>query len=111
MNTRGYVIVTASYWALTLTDGALRMLVTLYFHQLGYTSLDLALLFLLYEFCGILTNLLGGWLAARLGLRVTLLAGLWLQVAALLMLSFVQPTWTLVLSVGYVMAAQALGYR
>ena len=108
MNTRGYVIVTASYWALTLTDGALRMLVTLYFHQLGYTSLDLALLFLLYEFCGILTNLFGGWLAARLGLRVTLLAGLWLQVAALLMLSFVQPTWTLVLSVGYVMAAQAL---
>ena len=108
MNTRGYVIVTASYWALTLTDGALRMLVTLYFHQLGYTSLDLALLFLLYEFCGILTNLLGGWLAARLGLRVTLLAGLWLQVVALLMLSFVQPTWTLVLSVGYVMAAQAL---
>jgi predicted MFS family arabinose efflux permease len=108
MNTRGYAIVTASYWALTLTDGALRMLVTLYFHQLGYSALDLALLFLLYEFCGIVTNLLGGWLATRLGLRVTLLSGLGLQVIALLMLSFVQPTWALVLSVSYVMAAQAL---
>lgn len=108
MNTRGYAIVTASYWALTLTDGALRMLVTLYFHQLGYSPFDLALLFLLYEFCGIVTNLLGGWLGTRLGLRVMLLSGLGLQVIALLMLSFVQATWALVLSVSYVMVAQAL---
>ncbi|SVB95276.1 uncharacterized protein METZ01_LOCUS248130 [marine metagenome] len=108
MNTRGYAIVTASYWALTLTDGALRMLVTLYFHQLGYSPFDLALLFLLYEFCGIVTNLLGGWLGTRLGLRVMLLSGLGLQVIALLMLSFVQATWALALSVSYVMVAQAL---
>ena len=71
---RNYAIVTAAYWAFTLTDGALRMLVLLHFHELGYTPVQLAFLFLLYEFFGIVTNLVGGWLAARTGLRVTLVA-------------------------------------
>ena len=73
---RNYVIVTAAYWAFTLTDGALRMLVLLHFNQLGYTPVQLAFLFLLYEFFGIVTNLVGGWLAARTGLRLTLVLGL-----------------------------------
>ena len=67
---RNYVLVTAAYWAFTLTDGALRMLVLLHFHELGYTPVELAFLFLFYEFFGVVTNLVGGWLAARLGLRV-----------------------------------------
>ena len=33
-----YGIVTANYWAFTLTDGALRMLVVFHFHALGYSS-------------------------------------------------------------------------
>ena len=67
---RNYAIVTAAYWAFTLTDGALRMLVLLHFNQLGYTPVQLAFLFLLYEFFGIVTNLVGGWLAARDGTAV-----------------------------------------
>ena len=43
------------------------MLVVFHFHQLGYTSLEIAFLFLFYEFFGILTNLYGGWLGARFG--------------------------------------------
>ena len=39
-----YGIVTANYWAFTLTDGALRMLVVFHFHQLGYTTLELSLI-------------------------------------------------------------------
>jgi MFS family permease len=105
---RNYVLVTFAYWAFTLTDGALRMLVLLHFHELGYTPVQLAFLFLFYEFFGVVTNLLGGWLAARLGLKFTLLSGLALQIAALGMLSFVAPAWTKALSVMYVMAAQAL---
>jgi predicted MFS family arabinose efflux permease len=101
---RHYLVVTGSYWAFTLTDGALRMLVVLYFHQLGYTPLAIAMLFLFYEFFGIVTNLLGGWLGARLGLNLTMHLGIGLQIVALLMLT-VEPT---LLSVGYVMAAQAL---
>ncbi|HEY1599226.1 MAG TPA: organoarsenical effux MFS transporter ArsJ [Pirellulales bacterium] len=108
MDLRNYALVTASYWGFTLTDGALRMLVLLHFHQLGYTPVNLAFLFLLYEFFGILTNLFGGWIGSRFGLRLTLFAGLAIQVAALVMLSFVSPAWAAWLSVAYVMTAQAL---
>lgn len=99
-----YSMVTANYWVFTLTDGALRMLVLLFFHQLGYSPLQIAMLFLLYELFGIITNLLGGWLGAHLGLKVTMNLGLALQIIALLMLA-VDPSW---LSVVYVMIAQAL---
>ena len=108
MNTKSYAIVTASYWGFTLTDGALRMLVLLHFHSLGFSPLKLAFLFLLYEFCGVLTNLLGGWVGSRIGLKVTLYTGLALQIIALLMLSMVNPQWAMSLSVSYVMASQAL---
>ena len=64
---RNYVLVTGAYWADTLTDGAMRMLVLFYFNRLGYTPLQVALLFLFYEFFGVVTNLVGGWLAARSG--------------------------------------------
>ena len=99
-----YAIITASYWAFTLTDGALRMLVVLYFRQLGYSPLEIATLFIFYEFFGIVTNLVGGWLAARLGLAATLFIGLLLQIIALSML-LVDPV---LLTVPYVMVAQAL---
>ena len=102
---RNYSIVTAAYWALTLTDGALRMLVLLHFNQLGYTPVQLAFLFLLYEFFGIVTNLVGGWLAARLGLKATLFMGLGTQIVALSLLAFAPESW---LVVPYVMASQAL---
>ena len=105
---RNYALVTLAYWAFTLTDGALRMLVLLHFHELGYSPVELAFLFVLYELFGVVTNLLGGWIAARLGLRVTLFAGLALQIVALAMLSLLAPTWSKALSVAYVMGAQAL---
>ncbi|MDA1077166.1 MAG: MFS transporter, partial [Proteobacteria bacterium] len=101
---RQYAIMTGSYWAFTLTDGALRMLVILYFHQLGYSPLDIAWLFVFYELFGMVTNLLGGWVALRLGLAATLITGLFLQVGALTMLMVDDG----LLSVGYVMFAQAL---
>jgi predicted MFS family arabinose efflux permease len=105
---RNYALVTGAYWGFTLTDGALRMLVLLHFHRLGYSPVQLAFLFLLYEFFGIVTNLLGGWLAARSGLRITLLGGLLLQIVALVLLSALDAGWPQALSVAWVMAAQAL---
>ncbi|TNF33156.1 MAG: MFS transporter [Gammaproteobacteria bacterium] len=101
---RNYLIVTGGYWAFTLTDGAIRMLVVLYFHLLGYSPLEVAMLFLFYEFFGIVTNLLGGWLGSRIGLNLTMHIGMGLQVFALAML-MVPDAW---LSVVYVMLAQAL---
>ncbi len=105
---RNYCLVTAAYWAFTLTDGALRMLVLLHFHTLGYSPLQIAFLFLFYEFFGVVTNLVGGWVGSRLGLNVTLWAGLGLQVIALGMLALLSPDWPVAASVAYVMAAQAL---
>lgn len=101
---RQYALVTGNYWAFTLTDGALRMLVVLHFHQLGYGPLQIALLFLFYEFFGVVTNLVGGWLGARIGLNRTMNIGLGLQIAALAMLA-VPGGW---LTVPWVMAAQAV---
>jgi len=105
---RNYVTVTAAYWAFTLTDGALRMLVLLHFNQLGYTPVQLAFLFLLYEFFGIVTNLVGGWIASRTGVRFTLVLGLVLQVVALGLLALLNRSWGTALSVAYVMGCQAL---
>jgi len=60
------------------------------------------MLFLFYEFFGIVTNLIGGWLGARIGLNLTMRIGMGLQVVALTMLTVPE------LSVAYVMLAQAL---
>ncbi|MEQ1727750.1 MAG: organoarsenical effux MFS transporter ArsJ [Vicinamibacterales bacterium] len=105
---RNYVTVTAAYWAFTLTDGALRMLVLLHFNQLGYAPVRLAFLFLLYEFFGIVTNLVGGWVASRTGVRATLVSGLALQAGALGLLALLSPAWGAAASVAWVMGCQAL---
>ncbi len=99
-----YLVITGNYWAFTLTDGALRMLVVLYFHQLGYSPLNIAMLFLFYEIFGVITNLIGGWLGARLGLNKTMNIGLALQIIALVMLTVPAEMLTII----YVMVAQAL---
>ncbi|SEG01830.1 hypothetical protein SAMN04488045_1552 [Thalassococcus halodurans] len=101
-----YIAVTAAYWAFMLTDGALRMLVLLHFHTLGFSPVQLAYLFVLYEIAGVVTNLCAGWIAARFGLTSTLYAGLSLQVVALLALSQLDPNWGIGLSVAFVMAVQ-----
>jgi hypothetical protein len=101
-----YVAVTAAYWAFMLTDGALRMLVLLHFHSLGFSPVQLAYLFVLYEIAGVVTNLSAGWIAARFGLASTLYAGLSLQVVALLALAQLDPSWAVGASVAFVMLVQ-----
>ncbi|MEY8193882.1 MAG: organoarsenical effux MFS transporter ArsJ [Cycloclasticus sp.] len=100
---RQYLVITANYWAFTLSDGALRMLVLLYFHGLGYSPFEVAMLFVFYEAFGVITNLVGGWLAARLGLNKTMNTGLALQLFALSMLLVPSS----MLNMGWVMVAQA----
>ncbi|MGB1885680.1 MAG: organoarsenical effux MFS transporter ArsJ [Paracoccaceae bacterium] len=103
-----YIAVTAAYWAFMLSDGALRMLVLLHFHTLGFSPVQLAYLFVLYEIAGIITNLSAGWIAARFGLSSTLYAGLALQIIALVALLQLSTDWTIWASVAYVMFAQGL---
>ena len=103
-----YAAVTGAYWAFMLTDGALRMLVLLHFNRLGFTPIQLAYLFLLYEIAGVVTNLSAGWIAARFGLTSTLYAGLALQIGALLALAQLDPSWAVGASVIFVMAVQGV---
>jgi hypothetical protein len=105
---RAYGAVTAAYWAFMLTDGALRMLVLLHFNALGFSPIQLAWLFLLYELAGIATNLAAGWLAARFGLAATLYGGLALQIGALAALAQLDPGWGVAASVVFVMAVQGV---
>ena len=103
-----FFIITFSYWFFMLTDGALRMLVLLHFHTLGFTALQLAYLFLLYEFFGMVTNLTAGWIAKKIGLNITLYSGLFLQILSLLLLTQIDKNWSITLSVIFVMATQGL---
>jgi MFS family permease len=103
-NLRDYAVVTASYWAFTLTDGALRMLVLLFLHERGFSPLALATTFVLYELAGMVTNFVGGWLGARFGLATTLFAGLSLQIGACVLLAL-DPS---LLSVATVMTLQGV---
>jgi predicted MFS family arabinose efflux permease len=105
---RNYALVTAAYWGFTVTDGALRMLVLLYFHTIGYSPLEVAMLFLFYEIFGIVTNLFGGWIGSRFGVKLTLYGGIALQILALFLMTPVNESWTLALAVPYVMVAQAI---
>ncbi len=105
---RNYVIVTAAYWAFTLTDGALRMLVLFTFFKLGYSPFTLAFLFLLYEAAGILANMIGGWLASKFGIKRMLIVGLTTQIAGFLILSAMQPGWPSALLVTWVVMAQGI---
>lgn len=104
---RSYTLVTAAYWGFTLTDGALRMLVLLYFHELGYSPLQVATLFILYEFFGVVTNLIGGWIGTRTGLKLTLFSGLGVQIFALSMLALLPQSWPQWAAIAYVMGSQS----
>jgi MFS family permease len=106
-NFKNYILVTLAYWGFTITDGALRMLVLLYFNKIGYTPLQIASLFLFYEVFGIVTNFLGGWIGSQLGLKVTLYTGIGLQIFSLVMLAYLNPSWAQWFAVLFVMTAQA----
>lgn len=105
---RNYAIVTTAYWGFTLTDGALRMLVLFTFFKLGYSPFTLAFLFLLYEAAGILANMIGGWLAARYGIKRMLIIGLTTQILGFLTLSAMQPGWPSAFLVTWVVLAQGI---
>ena len=107
-NEISFTLITLAYWFFMLTAGALRMLVLLHFHVLGYSPLQLAYLFLLYEFLGMITNLGAGWIAKKFGLNTTLFAGIILQILSLMILTQLDQTWSTTLSVLFVMITQGL---
>lgn len=80
------------------------MLVLLHLHAQGQTAWALALLLVPYEVAGVVTNLLGGFLGARFGLKLPLMLGLVLQAIACSLLAVDTAT----LTIAYVMLTQVL---
>ncbi|CAK9113743.1 rRNA biogenesis protein RRP5 (Ribosomal RNA-processing protein 5) (U3 small nucleolar RNA-associated protein RRP5) (U3 snoRNA-associated protein RRP5), partial [Durusdinium trenchii] len=74
----------------TITDGAIRLVVLLNLNALGFTPIQIALTFSLYELAGVLTNLFGGIFATRYGFKVTVFLGLGLQLVGLVLLILVE---------------------
>ena len=107
-NLKNFLIITNTYLFFTLTDGAIRMIVLLHFFHLGFSPLTLAVLFLLYEFVGVITNLVGGWFASLYGIKKMLIAGVFLQMFGLYFLSFYSPTWGIYDSIVWIMIAQGI---
>lgn len=101
---RRVISFTIPYLGFELTDGAIRMMVVLHFHALGFNPFQIASLFLLYEIAGIVTNFIGGWLGSTFGLEKILIAGLIIQVVAMAMMTAGDTH----LSVFYVMVTQGL---
>lgn len=54
---RPFVIISSSYLLFTITDGAIRMIVLLHAYNKGFSALEVAIMFTLYELAGVFTNL------------------------------------------------------
>ena len=104
-----FVVISLSYLLYTFTDGSVRMIVLLAAYNMGFTALEVALMFTLYETAGVFTNLLAGIAGAKWGIKCTLLWGLGLQLCGLGMLcGWRSGAWDKATSIVYVTFAQML---
>jgi len=88
---RNLYVTVWSFNLFTITDGAIRSIILLYANQLGFNAILIALMFSMYELAGVFTNLFGGVIATRYGLKFTLLCSLLCQVAGLGLLLTIEP--------------------
>ena len=103
-----YAIIWIAYILYTLTEGAVRMLVLMHAYAKGFSAMEVAVMFTMYELCGAGTNLVAGVAGARFGIRATLASGLTLQVVGLGMLYAWDDAWDRTEAIIFVTCAQAL---
>jgi MFS family permease len=103
---RPFVIISSSYLLYTITDGAIRMIVLLHAYNKGFSALEVAIMFTLYEFAGVITNLAAGFMGAKWGIKFTLIAGLLLQLVSYGMMFGWNDDWDKKTAIIYVTIAQ-----
>lgn len=103
---RPFVIISSSYLLFTITDGAIRMIVLLHAYNKSFSALEVAIMFMLYELAGVFTNLAAGFMGAKWGIKVTLIAGLFLQLFSYSLLFGWDDDWDKKTSIIYVTIAQ-----
>ncbi|KNE55989.1 major facilitator transporter [Allomyces macrogynus ATCC 38327] len=101
-----FYTIASTYLSFTLSDSALRMAVLFELYSRKFTPIELAIMFSLYEVFGVVTNLFGGIMGSRLGLRPLLLAGLVFQIVGISMLYGLDPAWSKVATTAFVAVAQ-----
>ena len=89
-----FIIISITYLLFTTTDGAVRMIVLLHAYNKGFTAMEVAVMFTMYELMGAITNLAAGVAGAKWGIRATLVAGLLLQIGGLGMLYGWDDAWS-----------------
>ena len=105
---RPLVVITSSYLLFTITDGAIRMIVLLHAYNESFSAMQVAMMFTLYEVAGMMTNLAAGMIGAKWGLKMTLIAGLSLQLGGLGMLFGWRGSWDKTTAIVYVTLASGL---
>ena len=105
---RPFVVVSSSYLLYTITDGAIRMIVLLHAYRKGFSAMEVAIMFTLYEVAGVVTNLLAGIAGSRWGIQRTLLFGLVLQLAGIGSLYAWSDSWSKAVAIAYVTGSQML---
>jgi len=75
-----------SFNLFTITDGAVRLIVLLHAASLGFTPIQIAFMFTFYELAGVVTNLFGGLIGVRYGLKFALFIGIGTQLVGLVLL-------------------------
>jgi len=106
---RPFVIISSSYLLFTITDGAIRMIVLLHAYNKGFSALEVAIMFSLYELAGVFTNLAAGLMGARWGIKLTLICGLVMQLFSYGLLFFWDDNWSKGESILFVTFAQMFG--
>lgn len=83
--------------------------VLLHAYKKGFSAMQVAIMFSLYELAGVVTNLAAGLAGARWGIRCTLVCGLSLQLVSYGLLFGWRDEWAPVTAIIYVTIAQMFG--
>ncbi|RHZ83049.1 hypothetical protein Glove_99g131 [Diversispora epigaea] len=101
-----FYVIASGYLLFTMTDSGLRMIILLELYNRRFNALQISTMFILYEFFGVVTNLVGGILGSRLGLRFCLLVGLCTQVIGIGISCGLQSNWSSLVVILYIVIAQ-----
>lgn len=75
-------VLALSYWSSTFCEGAASILIPLYFASLGIAATKIAVLFVVYEVFGLLTNIYSGFFINRFGYKKAFIISLFLHTIA-----------------------------
>ena len=108
LSSKNLTIKIFSRWTLFLTDGALRMLIFLYFYGQGYPPLLLAFLFFCCEIGSLLVIIIRPWIFSNFKIKNALIPGIFMLCVSITCLSLIDKDWSNILSLVWVICCQTI---